>query len=196
MAAQPVLRTLSFWAFVAFLFAYVGILSTAMFVFQFGFGELPCPLCILQRMGMMLSSMGALYVVARALRGPLSLRDLTLGLGLAILGAVAGASISIRQILLHITPGDPGYGTAVLGLHLYTWALVTFVVVVVFAGVVAVFAEELLPVAPSHPVLRTVAWVVIWAFIATIAINMVVVFAEAGFNWLLPDDPTRYELFG
>ena len=39
-----------FWAQVLFVLAYVGILSTAMFVFQFGFGELPCPLCITQRM--------------------------------------------------------------------------------------------------------------------------------------------------
>ena len=35
-------------------------------------------------------------------------------------------AISTRQILLHITPGDPGYGSVVLGLHLYTWALLIF----------------------------------------------------------------------
>ena len=71
MSASIVVRKLSFWAFVAFLVAYVGILSMAMCVFQFGLGELPCPLCILQRMGMMLASLGALYVVVRALRGVL-----------------------------------------------------------------------------------------------------------------------------
>lgn len=196
MAPSLVIRRLSFWAFTAFLVAYIGILSMAMFVFQFGLGELPCPLCILQRMAMMLASMGALYVVVRALRGEVVLRDLALGLGLAILGAVVGAAISIRQILLHIEPGDPGYGEAVLGLHLYTWALVTFVVVVVFAGVVAVFAQEALPVAPTARWLRIIAWVVVWVFVATIAINMVVVFIEEGFNWVLPDDPTRYQLFG
>ncbi|MAP64865.1 MAG: disulfide bond formation protein B [Microbacterium sp.] len=196
MVRSGLIRALSFWAFVAFLFAYVGILSTAMFVFQFGFGELPCPLCILQRMGMMLASMGALYIVVRAMRGDLAIRDLAMGLGLAVLGAVAGASMSIRQILLHIAPDDPGYGTAVLGLHLYTWALVTFVVVIVFAAVVSVFAAEMLPVAPAGPAARMIVWIVVWAFVATIAINMVVVFAEEGFNWVLPDDPTRYELFG
>ncbi|GAA1694113.1 disulfide bond formation protein B [Microbacterium sediminicola] len=196
MGRELVIRKLSFWAFIAFLVAYVGILSMAMFVFQFGFDELPCPLCILQRMGMMLASMGALYVVVRALRGDLALRDLAMGLGLAILGAVAGAAMSIRQILLHIEPGDPGYGEAVMGLHLYTWALVTFVVVIIFAGLVAVFAQDLVPVAPSTPWLRIVAWVVVWAFVATIAINMVVVFAEEGFNWVLPDNPTKYLLFG
>ena len=196
MSASIVVRKLSFWAFVAFLVAYVGILSMAMFVFQFGLGELPCPLCILQRMGMMLASLGALYVVVRALRGELLLRELATGLGLAILGAVVGAAISIRQILLHILPGAPGYGEAVLGLHLYTWALITFVVVIVFAGVVALFARDLLPSAPATGWLRILAWGVVWLFVATIAINLVVVFAEEGFNWVLPDDPTRYLLFG
>jgi disulfide bond formation protein DsbB len=196
MDVNTLLRKLSFWAFVAFVLAYVGILSTAMYVFQFGMNELPCPLCILQRMGMMLSTLGAMYIVVRALQGVLSVKDYVTGIGISIVGAVAGGVISVRQILLHIAPGDPGYGEAVFGLHLYTWALVTFVVVVIFGGVMAAFATELTPIAPETRWLRIVAWVVVWAFIATIAINMVVVFAEEGFNWVLPDDPTRYMLFG
>ena len=51
---------LGFWAQVAFIAAYVGILSTAMYVFQFGLGEMPCPLCITQRMAMMAAAMAAL----------------------------------------------------------------------------------------------------------------------------------------
>ncbi len=65
-----------------------------------------------------------------------------------------------------------------------------------FACVVAVFAQDVVPVAPTTPWLRILAWVVVWAFVATIAINLVVVFAEEGFNWVLPDDPSRYLLFG
>ena len=45
---------------------------------------------------------------------------------ISILAAFAGGAGSVRQILLHILPGDPGYGPAFLGWHLYTWALVTF----------------------------------------------------------------------
>ena len=193
-AHHILLGKLGFWAQVAFMFAYIGVLSGAMFYFQFGLGEYPCPLCILQRMGMMLSSLGAMYVVVSSLKGRLSPSGFMTGLGLAITGALLGASMSIRQILLHIEPGDPGYGGEVLGLHLYTWALVSFVVVLVFAGVLLTFGTEFLPVAPSGTFGRTVAWVVIGIFIFTIVANLIGVFFLEGFNWYLPDDPTSYEL--
>ncbi len=190
------LGKLGFWAQIAFLLAYVGVLSSAMFYFQFALGELPCPLCILQRMGMMLSSLGPLYIVIHSLRGTLAPADFMTGLGFAIVGALLGAAMSIRQILLHIMPGDPGYGTAVLGLHLYTWALVSFVVVIVFAGVLLMFGTEFLAIAPAAPVGRAIAWIVVWIFIATIVANLIAVFFLEGFNWFLPDNPTTYELTG
>ena len=43
-------------------------------------------------------------------------------LAVAILGTVAG-----RQVLLHVLPGDPGFGTPLLGYHLYTWSFLAFV---------------------------------------------------------------------
>lgn len=193
---QRLRHVLGFWAYVGFILAYVGILSAAMFVYQFAGAELPCPLCILQRMGMMLSALGATYIVVRSLRGQLSHTQFSTGIGLSILGAVLGAAISARQIMLHLAPGDPGYGEAVLGLHLYTWAFITFVVVVVFSGLISLFGREFQPAAPRAKWARTLAWIVVWVFLATIALNMVVVFAEEGFNWFLPDDPTRYLLFG
>lgn len=187
---------LGFWAQVAFIIAYVGILSTAMFVFQFGMGEMPCPLCITQRMAMMAASLGPVYVIVSSLRNRLTTTKFMVGLGMAVIGAVVGAVMSTRQIELHILPGDPGYGTAIMGLHLYTWALVTFLVVILFAGALLLFGHEFQPIAPEAKWARTLAWIVVWAFIATIAMNMVVVFAEEGFNLYLPDDPTGYVLFG
>ena len=32
--------------------------------------------------------------------------------------------VAMRQILLHIMPGDPGYGSALLGYHYYCWAFI------------------------------------------------------------------------
>lgn len=186
---------LGFWAQIAFLLAYIGVLSGAMFYFQFGLNEFPCPLCILQRMGMMLSSLGALYVVVGALRGRLTNTGFMTGLGLAILGALLGAAISVRQILLHIKPGDPGYGGAVFGLHLYTWAFISFVVVLLFAGALLTFGKEFEPVAPSSRFGRIIAWIVVGVFLFTVAANLVVVFAEEGFSWFLPDDPNSWMLF-
>jgi disulfide bond formation protein DsbB len=189
-----ILGKLGFWAQAAFLVAYIGVLSGAMFFFQFAMNELPCPLCITQRMGMMLSSLGAVYVLVQSLRGTLSPSGFMTGLGFSIVGALLGAFMSARQILLHIAPGDPGYGTAVLGLHLYTWALVSFVVVLAFAGVLLVFGTEFMPIAPTSAVARRVVWIIIWMFVATVALNLIVVFIEEGFNLYLPDNPVRYEL--
>ncbi len=194
--ADYVAGRLGFWAQVLFIVAYVGILSTAMFVFQFGLGEMPCPLCITQRMAMMLASLGPVYVVTQSLRGLLTTTKFMVGLGMAVLGAIVGAIMSTRQVELHILPGDPGYGTAIFGLHLYTWALITFMVVLIFAGVILLFGHEFVPIAPRSRGGRRLAWIIVWALVATIAINMLVVFAEEGFNWFLPDDPTRYMLFG
>lgn len=196
VATPRVLGLLSFWAHVGFLAAYVGILSTAMFWFQFAQGEFPCPLCITQRMAMMLACLGPLYVVARALRGTSSLATLATGSGIAILGAVLGMAMSGRQVLLHIAPGDPGYGTAVLGMHLYTWALVSFAVVLVFCAAMLVLGRWVVPVAPAGRAARVLVWAVVALFLLTVAINAVVVFAEAGWNWYLPDNPTGYRLFG
>ena len=189
-----VLGKLGFWAQVAFLVAYIGVLSGAMFFFQFALNEQPCPLCITQRMGMMLSSLGAVYVLVQSLRSTLSTSGFMTGLGFSIVGALLGAFMSARQILLHIAPGDPGYGEAVFGLHLYSWALVSFVVVLVFAGVILVFGTEFTPIAPTSPAARRIVWIIIWIFVATVAINLVVVFVEEGFNLYLPDNPVRYEL--
>jgi polyferredoxin len=71
---------------------------------------------------------------------------------------------------------------------------VTFIVVLVFAGALLLFGTEFQPVAPDARWARTLAWIIVWAFIATIAINMVVVFVEEGFTMYLPDDPTGYVL--
>ena len=108
-----------FWAAHFNILAICAVLIGA-FVVQFGEGEFPCPLCILQRMAMMLCALGPAYVITKARDGEVKTTDFATGYGMSVVAAVGGASISIRQILLHIVPPDPGYGDPVLGLHLYT----------------------------------------------------------------------------
>jgi disulfide bond formation protein DsbB len=181
-----------------FLIAHLNILTicavlVGAFVVQFGQGEFPCPLCVLQRMAMMLCALGPAYVIMKARAGEVKTTDFATGYGMSVIAAVAGAFISIRQILLHIVPPDPGYGDPVLGLHLYTWALLVFGAEIIAAGVNLVFARELEPRGEvgfgwfSKPVL--------WLFGAIIVANAVAVFAEEGLHWTLPDDPDSYRLF-
>lgn len=110
------------WINVLALFGLIGVLAGSLFL-QFGIGEQPCPLCLVQRSGMIAIAVGPIMNLLWGMR--------PLHYGLSILGAMVGAAGSTRQILLHIEPGDPGYGPAVFGLHLYTWALITFTIAVV-----------------------------------------------------------------
>jgi disulfide bond formation protein DsbB len=165
---------------------------TAGFLVQFILGELPCPLCVLQRIFMMLAAIGPIYIIARSRVDAVTTRDFATGYGLSILASVCGAAVSARHILLHIKPPDPGYGSAIFGLHPYTWALITFTVSIVVAGVNLVLSHELEPIDSRAPILSTI---VLWIFGAIILANVFVAFALEGFHWFLPSDPTRYELF-
>jgi disulfide bond formation protein DsbB len=165
------------------LYAIAAVLIAA-FYFQLTLSELPCPLCLLQR----------LAFVALAV-GPV----LTLRLGprpshyaLTIIAALAGAGIAARQILLHITPGDPGYGSALMGYHFYTWAFLCFGAAILASAAVFLFdgqfADE--PPAPQLGMLEKGA---VWLIIAVTLANAASVLLECGLGWC-PADPVHYEL--
>lgn len=158
---------------------------------QFLWWEHPCPLCLLQRVGMMLCAMGPVYIIATARFGEVSSADFALGYGMSILAAVVGATISGRQVLLHILPGDPGFGDPVMGLHLYTWAFIVFASVLVDAGLNLVFAEFLKPrgMGFGWPSCLTLG-----LFGLILLANVVAAFFLEGLHWTLPGDPDRYQL--
>ena len=116
--------------------ALAGICTTllAAFFFQLVLGEIPCPLCMLQRVGLMLVGLG----FAMNLRfGPSAVHY-----SLVILSAMVGAGVSLRQILLHIAPQDPGFGSAVFGYHMYTWGFVAFMGSIVFSAVMLLIDRD------------------------------------------------------
>ena len=114
--------------------AIVGIVGVLLvsFVLQFAYKELPCPLCTLQRVAFAMCGLGFLL-------------NLRFGsqpghYGVAILGALFGLAASGRQILLHILPGDAGYGMSLLGLHLYSWHGVLFLAVILGSALLLVLS--------------------------------------------------------
>ena len=185
---------LGYWAPHGFILGFCGILLGA-FYYQFGAGEYPCPLCMLQRMAMILACIGPLWIVREIRRRQLTPSDIASAYGLSVLAAVLGAYLSTRQILLHIVPPDPGYGGTVLGLHLYTWALVTFVVVIVYVALAMVFAKATYPAVPTGSLALYSHRGVVGLLLLLIAANLAAVFFEEGFNWTLPGDPNSYQLF-
>lgn len=184
----------TFWGLHAWVLAYCGVVLSAFYI-QFAMGEFPCPLCMLQRYGMFLSSLGALFVIMAARRGELTTARYAQGLGMGLIGVLAGASVSVRQILLHIKPGDEGYGDPVLGIHLYTWAFITFAVVMIYVGVMLMLMPRGIPQAPAA---GSTAWkissAIIWLFVGVVAANVIAIIFLEGFAPVLPDDPTGYNL--
>jgi len=173
----------------ACILATCGVLLGALWA-QYGLGEFPCPLCIIQRMGMMLAALGPAWLLCRAARGPVDAHDFAQCYACSILAALVGGTVAGRQVLIHIAPGDPGYGAPILGLHLYTWAFIVFVVVVAASAVQMLFPPRR---AESHRV-GVGARLSVALLGAIIAVNAVAVFVESGFHWYLPDNPTSNRL--
>lgn len=184
----------AYWFIHLWLLAYSAVLLAA-FALQFVLGELPCPLCMLQRYGMLLSSLGPFWIILQSNRGQLTPQGYQQGLGLAALGALLGAVVSTRQILLHILPGDTGYGSPIFSMHLYTWALVTFIITLVTVAVLGILAPVTASEENSAPgPAPSLSKFVVGLFFLTIAANAVMIVFLEGFSWVLPDDPTHYHL--
>lgn len=163
------------------LYAVAGILLAA-FAMQIARHELPCPLCLLQR---------ALFA-ALAIGPILNLRygPRPAHYAFSMIAALTGAAISIRQILLHILPGDPGYGSALFGYHYYTWAFLLFATALALLALMLLWDRQFREAAPARDPLVTIA---AWLVIALTAANIVSTALICGFA-ACPDNPVRYEL--
>lgn len=160
-----------------------GVLGGA-FAVQFIGQEIPCPLCLLQRNAMLGVAIGALLNIRF---GPSPG-----GYAVSLLSALFGACVSSRQILLHILPGDPGYGAPVLGMHLYTWALVVFFVTLLLGSAMLLFFSQFRE--PTRP--RSLNKLHQLAFFLVIVIatgNALATFAECGPGFC-PANPESYRL--
>jgi disulfide bond formation protein DsbB len=191
---SPALGTVQFWLACVFMAGWTGVVCCGLVV-QFLTWDHPCPLSLLQRIFMLLAALGGGYIVRNAMNGELEAGDYTTGWGLALLGCIAGGFTSWRQSMLHIRPGDPGYGSPVLGLHLYVWALILFAAAIAAIGVVLSLSDrtgaQAIPAIPHR-----LAGRVCFGFLgAVIAITLVSTFALEGLHWFLPADPDRYRLF-
>ncbi|SCW90955.1 disulfide bond formation protein B [Ancylobacter rudongensis] len=162
----------------------IGVVLLFGFYDQFVGGELPCPLCILERAGFVGVGVG----LALNLKfGPRPSHY-----ALAMLSAIAGDVVAVRQTLLHIVPGTGTFGAAFLGLHFYTWAALLFVVIVGGCALLLLFDRQFAP-APRVYRLGGLA-LLAFGLIALLALgNGVSTVLECG-NGLCPDDPVSYLL--
>jgi disulfide bond formation protein DsbB len=166
------------------LYAIALVLAVA-FAAQLLLHELPCPLCLLQRIQFALLAVGPILNVRFGPRPS--------HYALSLLVAAAGAAFAMRQVLLHILPNDPGYGSALLGYHYYTWAFIGFATAIDLAAAMLLFDGQF-----EHDKVEPVATdafgrAAVWLVIALTALNVIATLLECGFA-ACPDNPVDYEL--
>ncbi|MCP1575038.1 MULTISPECIES: disulfide bond formation protein B [Herbaspirillum] len=116
------------------LLAVSGCLGLLLY-YQWMLLEPACPLCLLQRMGIILTGIGFL-------------RNLRFGVksahyGVALLGALLTGVVALRQLSLEGMAGQQAHGALMLGLHFYTWAILfSLVALVVIAGLLGFKSAE------------------------------------------------------
>jgi disulfide bond formation protein DsbB len=154
------------------------------FGYQFVLGELPCPLCLLQRAAFAASGLGFALSVRFGPRPS--------HYGVAILSAVVGIVLASRQVALHIVPGTGGYGSTLLGLHFYTLALVAFVALIGAVGVLLLIQDGVRPESQVERGRGTFGNACLLLFVLTVFANAASTAAECG-GGLCPADPNRYE---
>ena len=165
--------------------AVSAVLATA-FYDQFVRSDLPCPLCLLQRIGMAAVLCGLMLNV---IRGPKPDHY-----SIMIIAAFFGGAVSLRQISLHIVPGTGTYGSVFLGMHYYTWAFIVFALIVLGTSIVAAYTtqyhkEHYLPFREQSAIAKLAIVVAIVLVLA----NVLLTFAECG-PLQCPDDPKTYWL--
>lgn len=183
------------------LLAMIGVLLGA-YVYQFSYRELPCTLCLLQRLAMMAVAIGAAMNV---ILGPDPRHY-----GVCLVSAIFGAAISIRQSLLHINAffdkntGQPTmdpatnlpFGEPVLGFHLYVWGVVLFGTVILSVGIIQLFRSQFESSESEPATLRGMASVAGGLLFLVALAQAVTTFMECGIGDCPNDGGWNWWLFG
>lgn len=161
----------------------IAIILLIALALQFFLKELPCPLCLLQRLGLLGMAFGFLLNIR--------FKPRPIHYSLSLLAALLTGFIALRQIALHVVPGSGAYGDPFLGFHLYTWVFILSVLQIIYISIIlGFFNQYLINYEPDH----TVA---LWGKIAIalllfVAIdNAIVVYFECGLQ-SCPDNPVAY----
>lgn len=143
----------------------------------------PCPLCLLQRACFIAVGLCLCMSLVNGIRVSFY--------GLMILSSLLGLGIALRQIFLHVSPGDLGYGSPLLGLYLYTWSAIGFAIIIGLLAIGLLFEKGFYEpsLRPKWPL-----YLLMSLFLLLILANGISTFRECG-PFICKDNPTHYLLF-
>lgn len=154
------------------------------FVDQLMRHDLPCPLCILQRVAFVAIGIGFVMNVQLGIKPS--------HYGLIILTAFIGLAIAIRQIYLHVSPNDLGYGDVIFGIHMYVWSSIAYSLIIISASLALLLEKGF---NQSQQKMARRRSILIMIFLILILANGISTFIECGFL-ICPDNPKQYQLIG
>ena len=158
------------------------------FIMQVVLNELPCPLCLLQRLGILAMGFGFLLNIRYQIKAR--------HYAFSLLSAVFTGFVAIRQIALHILPGSGGYGLPFLGLHMYTWVFILSVICILYTTFMLCIQGqfEQKDSLSTHPAwLKSLSHFAFFFFLGMLLLNILFTFLECGFK-TCPDNPIRYQI--
>jgi len=165
--------------------AMVGVLIGA-YIIQFYYRELPCTLCLLQRLAMVGVAVGA---AMNLMLGPDPRHY-----GVCLISAAFGLTISVRQSMLHINPffdkttglptmeatANAPFGESIFGLNMYVWGLVIFGTVMLAVGIAQLFHGQFEPSKKEPKWLSQLATIGVRSLVVVVALQTVTTFLECG----------------
>jgi disulfide bond formation protein DsbB len=127
-AAATPLETLTALFYLSMLYVVAAILIAAM-AYQYLNAEIPCPLCLLQRLALF----GVCFGIVQNVRNGYSDRNT----GWSILFTLFLLIVSVRQTLINIYPreGHAYVGSAVFGIHMPVWCVLIATALLIAFGV-------------------------------------------------------------
>ncbi len=156
------------------------------FAFQIIYHELPCPLCLFQRLGFFGIALGFLLNLRFGFRPS--------HYSVVILSALYTSFVALRQIALHIVPGTGSYGDPVFGFHLYTWSFIIAMVVLTtttcLLSVDRQYKKSLYHL--GHYFFKILVHGLFAVTVLLLGLNVISVYLECGFK-ACPENPTGYQ---
>ncbi|HKO69075.1 MAG TPA: disulfide bond formation protein B [Burkholderiaceae bacterium] len=177
MTFQRVLAQLNYIYLLLVMFVIAGILTAAM-TLQYVNGELPCPLCLLERVAMF----GVCFGIMLNFRRGFSYQNT----GFSLLFAIVLLVVAVRQSLLDIypRPGHEYIGSAILGIHMPVWSIIiAFCLLAAYAIKLAILGgDEYLRAADlaEFPAIKRTAELLSLYVIVICVINLVSVVLQCG----------------
>lgn len=153
------------------------------FLFQIFFRELPCPLCLLQRLGLLGVTLGLLLNLRYGFHPS--------HYAITLLSAIFASFVALRQISLHILPDTGSYGFPFLGLHLYTWTFIISMLIIIATTLMLSVDRQYLTKQLKNRRYTILIHVFFAVACVLVGINVISVLLQCGLS-TCPDNPTHY----